>query len=300
MNDIFEAHRELLEGLAYRMCGVWADTEDIVQETHIRWCRANHDRIENPRAWLVTVCTRLALDKLRRVRREAYIGPWLPEPLPGTPGHQAALDDSISMALMVALERLSPVERATFLLHDVFGYDFAGIATILKRSEAACRKAASRARRAVREARPRFSATAEEHRLLLGAFLEAVRGGDSSKLTALLAESVELHADGGGRVPTAPDVLRGREAVATFFLKVWQPDARVVEQWFNGQPGVLIYQGETLRAALCITPGPAGIERIYAVRNPEKLGRFSPSPLQHEWQTTYHSISTTDLHQGRI
>ena len=94
--------------------------------------------------------------------------------------------------------------------------------------------------------------------------------------------------------------LRGREAVATFFLKVWQPDARVVEQWFNGQPGVLIYQGETLRAALCITPGPAGIERIYAVRNPEKLGRFSPSPLQHEWQTTYHSISTTDLHQGRI
>lgn len=279
MDDLFEEHREMLEGLAYRMCGVWADTEDVVQETHIRWSRADHPKIKNPRAWMVTVCTRLALDKLRqaRTRREEYPGPWLPEPFleSHAPDTQAALDDSVSVALMVALERLSPSERAAFLLHDVFGYDFMEVAAILGRSEPACRKSASRARKVIHEKRPRYSATAEEHRQLLGAFLEAVRAGDTSRLKSLLAESVELHADGGGRVPTAPVVLHGRDAVIAFFLQVWQSDAWIGEHWFNGQPGVLIWQGNQLRAALAAALSDSGIACLYVLRNPEKLTQFT-------------------------
>lgn len=284
--DAFEEHRPMLEGLAYRMCGVLADAQDIVQETHIRWCSADRSRIDNPRAWLVTVCSRLAMDLMKsaRVRREQYVGAWLPEPFlessESSPDAQAHTDDSVSIALMVAMERLTPSERAAFLLHDVFDYDFREIASIIGKSEALCRKSASRARKAVDEKRPRFAASPDAHRQLLNAFFEAVRAGDPEPLKALLAESVELHSDGGGRVKTAPSVLHGRETVATFFLEVWRENVpsresvRIVPQWFNGQPGVLIYQQGQLVAALCLALEKGIITRLFALRNPEKLAAF--------------------------
>lgn len=284
--DAFEEHRSMLEGLAYRMCGVLADAQDIVQETHIRWCSSDRSNIDNPRSWLVTVCSRLALDLMKsaRVRREQYMGAWLPEPFlefpENPPDAQARIDDSVSVALMFAMERLTPSERAAFLLHDVFGYDFSEVASIIGKSEAVCRKSASRARQAVREKRPRFEAGPDAHRQLLDAFFEAVRGGDPEKLKALLVESVELHSDGGGRVKTAPSVLHGREAVAAFFLEVWRENVpsrenvRIVHQWFNGQPGVLIYQGNQLQVALCLSLAESRISHLFALRNPDKLAAF--------------------------
>jgi len=286
--DEFEEHRKMLEGLAYRMCGVLADAHDIVQETHIRWSSAERSRISNARAWLITVCSRLAMDVMKsaRVRREQYVGTWLPEPFlesqGDSPDMRAEIDDSVSVALMLAMERLTPAERAAFLLHDVFGYDFREVASMIGRSEPAARKLGSRARRMVREKRPRFEASPETHRRLLEAFFEAVHEGESGNLKALLAESVEFHADGGGRVKTAPAVLRGREDVEAFFLGIWRKNVpsresvRITDQWFNGQPGVLLYQDSQLVVALSFTVEDGMISQIFALRNPEKLAAFSP------------------------
>jgi RNA polymerase sigma-70 factor (ECF subfamily) len=285
-HGIFDAHRSLLEGLAYRMCGVLADAQDIVQETYIRWNAADHECIENPRAWLVTVCTRLAMNHLRsaRVRREQYVGVWLPEPFlesrGPSPDTQSRIDDSVSMALMLALERLNPSERAAFLLHDVFGYDFEEIAVIINKSPESCRKSASRARKAVRDNRPRFAASPETHRRLLDAFLGAVRRGDADTLKSVLAESVEFHSDGGGRVRTAPAVLHGHQEVIRFFLEVWSQnirpgdDIRIEHRWFNGQPGALIYLNSALQVALELSLAGEQINQIFALRNPEKLAVF--------------------------
>lgn len=281
--DEFEAHRGMLEGLAYRMCGVWAEAQDIVQETHIKWSSAEQARINNPRAWLVTVCSRLAMDVLKsaRVQRERYVGTWLPEPVPAPGGTstdtQAKIDDSVSMALLVAMERLSPFERAAFLLHDVFGYGFREIASITGKAEAACRKSAARARTAVRKDRPRFEVTPEKHQRLLDAFFEAVHVGEPDRLKALLAESIEFYSDGGGRVKTALEVVRGRDAVAAFFLEIWRENVRsresirIVNLWFNGTVGALLYRDRELLAAFSIEVEDSQIKSIFAQRNPDKL-----------------------------
>lgn len=282
----FEKHRPMLEGMAYRMCGVLADAQDIVQETHLRWSAARHDALKNPRAWLVTTCSRLAMDLLKsaRVRREQYVGTWLPEPFleakERSPEAQARIDDSVSMALMLALERLSPPERAAFLLHDVFGYEFGEIARIIDKSEAACRKLASRARMTVQQNRPRYAASPETHRQLLDAFLAAVNRGEPEPLKALLAESVAFYSDGGGKVKTSLEVLQGKDEVASFFLKIWrenvaaQGGVQTVPCWFNGQPGVLIYQHQQLRVALSLSLTESGISHVFALRNPDKLTAF--------------------------
>ncbi|MDP0490426.1 MAG: RNA polymerase sigma factor SigJ [Verrucomicrobiota bacterium JB023] len=282
----FEIHRTMLVGLAYRMCGVLADAQDIVQETNIKWCSADRSGIRNPRGWLVTVCSRLAMDVMKsaRVRREKYVGVWLPEPFLDlheySPDAQAEIDDSVSMGLMVAMERLTPSERATFLLHDVFNYSFGEIACIIGKPEATCRKSASRARRALRINRPRFNTSPDLHRQLLEAFFEAVHDGDLENLKALLADSVELHADGGGRVETAPAVLGGREVVSGFLLKIWRANVPsrasiiIENRWFNGQPGVLIYQNNQLAVALCLSVTRNTIDQIFALRNPQKLTVF--------------------------
>lgn len=283
----FEAHRGMLEGLAYRMCGSWVEAQDIVQETHIRWSAADCSRINDPRAWLVTVCSRLAMDVLKsaRVRREQYVGTWLPEPFPFPAGTsadtQAQIDDSVSMALMVAMERLNPLERAAFLLHDVFGYDFSEIATMTEKSEAACRKSASRARKAVRKGRPRFDANPETHRRLLDAFFEAVHVGEPDNLKSLLAESVEFQADGGGRVKTASGILHGCEAAAAFFLEVWRENVssresiHIVNGWINGTVGAMLYRDHELLAAITIEAEDSRIISIFAQRNPDKLAMLS-------------------------
>ncbi len=285
MSDaVFEEHRTLLEGIAYRMCGVHADAEDIVQEVYLRWHAADRRGIRSPRSWLVAVCTRLAIDHLKsaRVRRETYVGPWLPEPLPDErvddPATQTSIDESVSIALLFAMESLTPNERAAFLLHDVFGCDFEEVAGILGKSEAACRKLASRARLAVRDRRPRFVSSPDEHRALLESFFLAARAGEMARLKQLLAESVELHSDGGGVVKTAPSGLCGVDAVAAFFLSIWgDPECdgiRAEPRWFNGRPGMLVFQDDALMAALSLDVEEGRISHIYAVRNPVKLARL--------------------------
>lgn len=286
LDDEFEAHRRQLEGLAYRMCGVLADAQDVVQETHLRWCNAERASIHNPKSWLVTVCTRIAVDVMKsaRARREQYVGVWLPEPYvdqADDPGLRAEIDDSVSVALMVAMEALTPSERAAFLLHDVFGYRFCEVAEILERSDAACRKLASRARKAVRRERPHPASRPEQYRRLLQAFFQAAHAGDFEGLEALLLESVQLHADGGGKVPTAAGPLHGPSAVAAFFARIWRENVPTEESvqidalWFNGAPGVSIRQDERLIAALAIAVEGDAIARIFAVRNPDKLRLLS-------------------------
>lgn len=289
-DPIFEEHRSLLEGIAYRMCGVLADAQDLVQETWLRWRRMDPSAIREPRAWLVTVCSRLAIDlrKSARKRRETYVGTWLPEPFlderMADPSGQLCVDDTVSVALMLALEKLSPAERAAFLLHEVFDYPFEEIARILGKSEAACRKLASRARTAMRGERPRFEVTPEEHRRLIDAFFQAAREGEVKNLERLLAGTVEVYADGGGKVTAAPAGLCGAEAVARYFVDLWKgfvPSGegdRIVTTWFNGQPGVLIYRETELAAAVSFAIAGGVIRRIYALRNPDKLRPFLGPP----------------------
>ena len=283
----FEEHRRLLEGIAYRMLGTLADAQDVVQDAWLKWSRANHDEIRDPRAWLVTACSRLALDVLKsaRVRRENYYGVWLPEPFPGpsipSAADRATVDETVSVALLLALEKLSPAERAAFLLHEVFDYSFAEVGRILAKSPAACRKLASRARASVQSEKPRFAATPDEHQRLLEAFLKAAYAGELDQLKCLFAESVELHSDGGGKVEAAARILNGAETVAQFMVGVLHhrpsahDTAQIVFRWFNGVPGVLIYESQHLATAMTIAIRDGVIHRIYAVRNPDKLAVFS-------------------------
>lgn len=285
---LFEGNRRLLEGLAYRMLGTLADAQDVVQETYLKWRDTDLATIENARAWLVTVCSRLSLNLLNsaRARRESYVGPWLPEPYLDDravdPAERARVDDSVSVALMLALENLSPAERAAFLLNEIFDYSFDEIAAILGKSSAACRKLASRARTSLKAEKPRFSATPDEHQRLVGAFLQAARAGDLDTLKSLLAESVELHSDGGGKVSAVPEILRGLEAVGRFFAKIgpahWSgPSVSIVPHWFNGVPGILIYHDGHLNTALSASITDGRITGLYALRNPDKLAAFPPT-----------------------
>jgi RNA polymerase sigma-70 factor, ECF subfamily len=259
----------------------------VVQEAFLKWNLVDIDQVRDPRAWLVTVCTRIGLNTLQstRSRRELYVGTWLPEPFvaAGAPGPEDDLqiDETVSVALMLALERLTPPERAALLLHDVFGHDFDEIAGILGKQSAACRKLASRARARVRDARPKFTASAAEHRRLMTAFVDAARGGRADELRGLLAESVELYADGGGKAEAVAVVLRGPEAVITFLVRVWRrllaatSSHRVVPTWFNGSPGVLIVEDGVLATALAVSIEGGVIRRIYGHRNPDKLAALA-------------------------
>lgn len=283
---IFEEHRCLLQGIAYRMLGTLADAQDVVQDTYLKWSRANLQTVRDARAWLVTACSRRALDVMKsaRARRESYCGVWLPEPLPDDRRSNSRdglpVDDTVSVALLLALEKLSPAERAAFLLHEVFAYGFDEIAPILGKTSAACRKLASRARVAVQASKPRFQATAAEHQRLLDAFLKAAYAGELNQLQKLLAESVQLHSDGGGKADAAPAILEGAETVARFMICVLheRPQARgktrIVSRWFNGGPGVLIYEQGRLATAMTLAIESETIFRIFAIRNPDKLAVF--------------------------
>ncbi len=282
----FELNRRVLEGLAYRMLGTLAEAQDVVQETYLRWREVDLGNVGEPRAWLITVCSRLAINALKsaRVRRETYVGTWLPEPFVDagapSPADQLEVDETISVGLMLALEKLSPLERAAFLLHEVFDYSFDEIAAILGKTSAACRKLASRARLNVRSERPRFEAPADKHLELVRAFLDAARAGGVESMQRLLAQDVVFHADGGGKAQTATEILRGVEAVAGFFLYIWTKQAatgkpiEVVAHRFNGAPGLLIYEAGQLITALGVRVESDLIQEIYAVRNPDKLAVF--------------------------
>jgi RNA polymerase sigma-70 factor (ECF subfamily) len=280
--DAFEAQRPRLTRLAYRMLGSLAEAEDVVQDAWLRWRGRASGEVVDPAGWLVRVATRLCIDRLRadKARRQAYRGPWLPEPLI----EDIAVDpveraEDVSVAFLLALERLSPLERAVFLLHEAFDADYAAIAKTLGRSEAACRQLAARARAHVQQARPRFQVSDAEGARLVGAFLDAARGGDWSRLASLLAEDAVLVSDGGGKRTAALRPLVGREDVVGLIKglasrAVWPPGGALRLARINGALGVVL-DGPDGAQTIAFEPAENGlIGAIYIVRNPDKLQRL--------------------------
>jgi RNA polymerase sigma-70 factor (ECF subfamily) len=277
---IFERHRRRLWGVAYRMLGSRADADDMVQEAWLRWHRAAPEDIRTPEAWLVTAITRLCIDRLRELRaeREAYVGPWLPEPLvveAAPAADQAAeLASDLSVALLAVLERLGPEERAAFLLHEVFDSDYGDIAKILGKSETACRQIVSRARKRVREAKPRVHVDRAAHARLLDALVHAIRSHDQAGLVKVLAPQAAWTSDGGGKARAARKVIQGADAVARFAVGVFRRHIEDVEfrhAMVNGEPGLaVLYQG-SLFAVMSIGTDGVRILDVYSILNPEKL-----------------------------
>jgi RNA polymerase sigma-70 factor, ECF subfamily len=284
-DEQFEEQRSLLFGIAYRMLGSVMDAEDAVQEAYLRWQASDRSEVESPRAYLSTIVTRYCIDQLRsaRARREEYVGPWLPEPLVQGEGpdvaEQVELAESLSMAFLVLLERLSPVERAVFLLSEVFGYEYAEIARIVERSEANCRQIAHRARQHVRERRPRFDPGSEEQQQLTAQFLQACASGDLSGLMATLAEGVTLWSDGGGKVAAAPRPIQGADRVARFLLGILAktpPGGVATGVLVNGEPGLITYMEGRPNAVAVLEIAEGRIQGIRIVVNPDKLQRVPP------------------------
>jgi RNA polymerase sigma-70 factor (ECF subfamily) len=269
----FEPLRPKLMRVAYRMLGSVANAEDAVQEAFIRWMKADRGDVREPEAFLRRSVTRLCLDQLKSARRqrETYVGQWLPEPVV-----EDEQDEDVTLPLMLALERLSPLERAAFLLHDVFGLEFDEVAATIQRDAATCRQLASRARAHVREARPRFQMEKQHSLELAKAFFAASRTGDMKALGAMLATDVSVHADGGGKRPAAMKPFVGFDAVMKFHAYLaghFQKNAsKLVRAGFiNGLPGFVTLEadGELQTTALEIEGGK--IAAIYIVRNPDKL-----------------------------
>ena len=281
--DPLAPHRGRLLGLAYRMLGSRSDAEDVVQDAYLRFAGAQN--VHNPEAFLVTIVTRLCLDRLKsaKAQREIYVGPWLPEPVFDAEGLSAdaatELADDLSFALLLALDRLSPMERAAFLLHDVFDTPFSEVAAMLDRTEAACRQLASRARRAVRDERPAPTATPDSHARLLQAFSDAVASGNVRQLAELLREDAVAITDGGGRKFAALNPITGADKVARFFIglagKTAGHDVRIEPAVINGAVGALLYLDGELDLTLSMAVDGEKIAAIYIVRNPDKL-RHAP------------------------
>ena len=291
--DVAEAYvdlRPLLFSIAYRMLGSVSEAEDIVQDAFIRYQRAltGDTTIESPKAYLSAIVTRLAIDHLKsaRVRRETYIGEWLPEPLvtdegAGDPAVHAEQVDTLSMSFLALLERLTPVERAVFLLHDVFDYGFDEVGRIVGRTPATCRQHAVRARRFIAENRPRFDASEAERDELCSRFLGAAERGDIDDLIELLADDVVVHGDGGGKVPQWFDPITGADKVARLFAALGRQmramGATVQPHRINGQPG-LIFRGPRggVFSVMSIEVVDGHIATIRSVVNPDKLGHLGP------------------------
>jgi RNA polymerase sigma-70 factor (ECF subfamily) len=280
---VFEQLRRRLFSVAYRMTGTRADAEDIVQEAYLRWHRTDAAEVRSPEAWLVSVVTRLAIDRLRKaaVEREAYTGQWLPEPLVGLPSpeEQLELASDLSMAFMVLLERLAPSERAAFLLHDIFDCDYPDIARILRKSEATCRQVVHRARERVRRDQRRFSAHEEDRRRLIEKFMAASSAGDEASLLSLFAEDATLTSDGGGVVHAARKVVKGRGRIAHLFIVVARKlGARLTQAILpiNGEPGLVTFVDGAPFSATSFETDGSSIIALYNVLNPEKLQGIRP------------------------
>ncbi|ABG05293.1 RNA polymerase, sigma-24 subunit, ECF subfamily [Rubrobacter xylanophilus DSM 9941] len=280
-DEVFEEHRPLLFSIAYRMLGSVMDAEDVVQEAFVRWRGAGE--VRSPRAYLSSVVTRLCIDQLRsaRARREEYAGPWLPEPLAAEPAADpAVLDETLSMAFLVLLESLSPVERAVFLLREVFDYGYAEIAEIVGKSEANCRQIARRARQSVAARRPRFDVSPGEGERLVRRFVEASMSGDMEGLLQVISEDITLWTDGGGRVRAARNPIHGADRVARFLLGVIPEAPEGLEIRYarvNGQPGIVSYYADgTAQGAAAFDISGGRIRAVRYVINPEKLRGIPP------------------------
>ncbi|HZS83786.1 MAG TPA: sigma-70 family RNA polymerase sigma factor [Stellaceae bacterium] len=277
----FAAHRRALIGLAYRMLGSRSEAEDVVQDAYLRWHAADRAAITEPRRYLGTVVTRLCLDRLRsaRARRELYVGAWLPEPVVDERFDEPGADElaqDISVALMLLLERLSPLERASFLLHDVFGLEFAEVARALGRNEAACRQLAARARAHIEAGRPRFPVSPDAESRLAVAFHAAVTSGDTTALARLLAEDAVLHSDGGGKRAAALNPIRGADKIIRFFAGIARKQPALVASEMrpatvNGRAGFVIREPDGSVDTLAFEARDGRIAAIYFTRNPDKL-----------------------------
>lgn len=276
----FQRLRPRLFGIAYRMLGIRADAEDIVQEAWLRWHHAGLEA-RTPEAWLVTVVTRLSIDRLRGAisERERYFGPWLPEPLldEAVDSPESALEAAgdISTAFLLMLERLAPEERAVFLLHQVFEFDYAEVAAMVGKSEAACRKTLQRARERVRAERPRFVVAREAHLELLGRFVEAARSEDPARVQALLAADASYLGDGGGKAKTTVRTVTGAGRVARLVAGIqrkWGRSVRFDVIQVNGEPGLLTWLDGVPDSVTSFLIEDGMIAAIYVVRNPDKLG----------------------------
>jgi len=283
VTDLFEEHRPFLTGVAYRMLGRVADAEDVVQEAWLRWSSAGREDVREPRAFLVRITTRLAIDRLRhlRSRREAYVGPWLPEPVVTAFGQavpdsaeRAVLADSVSVAVLVVLETLSPLERAVFVLREAFGFPYAEIADALERSEAAVRQLAGRAKRHVGERKPRYDVDPEVRRDLTERFLAAASGGDLEQLLALLAPDVRLVSDSGGKAKAPRRIMESADKVGRFLIAVGQDwptgtGVRVLE--LNGGPALVFSADGVVDTVFQADVSDGAIRCVYVIRNPDKL-----------------------------
>jgi RNA polymerase sigma-70 factor, ECF subfamily len=275
----FDAIRPRLFGLAYRMLGSAADAEDIVQDAYVRWHQADRSSIDTPDAWLVTTTSRLAIDRLRRLKteREAYVGPWLPAPIvaPPPPDRHLDLSDDLSMAFLALLERLAPEERAAFLLHDVFDVGYDRIAAVLDRTESACRQVVHRARERVRGERKRFDVAESAKAALLQRFLSAMEARDEQALLELFAPDAIWTADGGGKTAASPRPIAGLDRIVKLVInlreKFWAPDRTIEMASVNGETGLVIRDGGRLTATMSIATDGDRILAVYAVVNPEKL-----------------------------
>lgn len=281
----FQLHRDLLFSIAYRMLASATDAEDVLQETFIRWQQSSQTEVKSPRAFLVTIVSRLCIQQLEsaRVKREEYVGQWLPEPIftgeRSDPSESFRMDESLSMAFLLLLEKLTPAERAAFLLHEVFDYDYPEVAKILDKSEINCRQLMRRARQRITEGRPRFEASPENHKKLLEEFLAASTSGDLSGLVTLLSNDVVLYTDGGGRASAALNPIYGRDHVVRFLAgatkKAVPANVTTAFEEINGQPS-LVYRTPSGSAGCVVSFDVAGslIQNIYVVTNPEKLARL--------------------------
>jgi len=300
--DEFNTHQSGLIGLVYRITGSMAEAEDIVQETFLKWADTDHKNIESSRSWLAKIATRMALDYIKsaRVKRVSYVGPWLPEPFvehnrtqesvldlschADGPENELELDESVSMALLLLLQELSSTERAAFILHDLFHFDFEEVGEILSKTGGSCRKMASRARQKIGGDAPQIKQKTDEHMQILSAFFNAVKGGDMAGLVALLKDNVTLHPDGGGKAKALLEVLHGSNAVITFLLDKVRLDFMAVDSgdvvtrvaWFNGSPGLIVQRGDRVVTAFNFGVEEGLIKTIHALRNPDKLRLFRP------------------------
>jgi len=276
----FEHHRSRLFGIAYRMLGSVADAEDVLQDAYLRWHQADASAVRNVEAWLVSVTTRLSIDRLRlaSTEREQYVGTWLPEPIAtneqSATDHKAELASDLSMAFLLLLERLAPEERAALLLRDVFDSGYDEIARVLEKSEAACRQMVHRARTRVRGTRARFAVPVETKERLLEQFLAALGADDKESLLSLVAEDATFISDSGGKVSAARNVLRDAARIVRFVLGIerkWRTRTRHEVKWINGEPAIVTYVGDRLYYTTSVESDGEKFTAFYRVHNPDKL-----------------------------